>query len=306
MEPQSNADGPERQAAPPDRGTPEVSVIVPTYNRVAWLAEAVGSVLNQRYRRYELVVVDDGSTDGTADYLGALRAAGAARVLRMAHCGMPGAVRNRGAEIARGRYLAFLDCDDLWRHDKLVRQLALMRATGCRLSHTRELWLRNGTVVSQRKQRHRRSGHLFTDALRKCIIGPSTTMIQTQTFREAGGFREDLEIAEDYELWLRLTARLQVAYLDEALTIKRGGSPDQLSAKYDQIEGFRIAALERLLESRAFGRDELESAATSEYRRKCRIYAEGCRKHGRTAEAAETEARCRALLERLRAAGARW
>jgi hypothetical protein len=93
---------------------------------------------------------------------------------------------------------------------------------------------------------------IFEDALKKCIIGPSTVLMEASLFREAGGFREDLEIAEDYELWLRITSRYSVAYLDEALTVKRAGHPGQLSEKYGSIEYFRIKALEPLVDSRWF------------------------------------------------------
>ncbi len=322
---QPTGDSADRQAAGRRRARelgPEVSVIIPTYNRRAALTEAVASVLNQSFRCYELIVVDDGSSDDTAAYLRVLSGFPSVRCLRIPHCGMPGAVRNRGAAAAAGRYLAFLDSDDLWRHDKLARQTALMRASGCALSHTRELWVRGGAVVSQRKQRHRRAGYVFPEALRKCIIGPSTAMMSTVLFRHSGGFREDLEIAEDYELWLRLTAQVEVAYLNEPLTVKRGGASDQLSAKYSQIEGFRIAALEQLLEQGAFDesagvagratpaarrsgaaaagyRPPVAAAALAEYRRKCRIYAEGCRKRGRAEEAAALEARAAALLARF-------
>ena len=299
-----------------DGRPPLVSVIVPTYNRRAALSEALASVLNQSYRRFEMIVVDDGSDDDTREFLAAHDGA-PLRTMRIEHCGMPGAVRNRGAEVARGRYLAFLDSDDLWRHDKLARQTAYMRASGCRISHTRELWVRDGEVVSQRKQRHRRAGFVFHDSLRKCIIGPSTTMITAELFHAHGGFREDLEVAEDYELWLRITAAEEVGYLSDTLTVKRGGASDQLSAKYAQIEGFRITALAQLLERRVFAGSHagghagghagnhddpdcsLEAAAAAEYARKCRIFAAGCRKHGRPEEAQACESRAAELLNRI-------
>ncbi len=263
---------------------PLVSVVVPTYNRLSLLQEAVGSVLAQSFRDRELIVVDDGSTDGTEAYGQALRGTGV-RYLRRRHSGRPGAVRNAGAALARGRFLAFLDSDDLWLSEKLELQLSRLREqAGVRICHTRELWLRQGRRVSQSGQRHRREGDLFADSLRKCIIGPSTVLVDRALFQAAGGFREDLEIAEDYELWLRLTAREKVTYLDRPLVVKRAGHPGQLSEKYGQIEIFRIRALLLFLGDQTLPAENRRLAA-AELARKCRIHAAGCRKRGREEEA---------------------
>jgi len=290
---------------------PLVSVVIPTYNRASAVAEAVGSVLAQTFENFELIVVDDGAEDATGarraamgseakDPGGFSRASHPRRLrLSIAHIGMPGAVRNRGAAIARGTYLAFLDSDDLWSPAKLEKQAGLMSALArepnaedrMRISHTRELWLRDGSVVSQAGQKHRREGDIFRDSLKKCVIGPSTVVLERALFAEYGGFREDLEIAEDYELWVRIASKERIAYLDEELTIKRGGRPDQLSGKYGQIEIFRLRALRDLLDSGFFeGNDDRKREATEEFARKCRIYAAGCRKRGKIAEAVEYEA----------------
>ena len=293
---------------------PLVSVIIPTYNRAALLREAVDSVLAQSYAPLELIVVDDGSTDATA---ASLRSVRGLRLVRQDHTGMPGQARNAGACVARGKYLAFLDSDDLWLPHKLAVQVAAAQAAGDAVNHTRERWLRAGRIVSQRGQRHRRSGDLFADSLRKCIIGPSTVLLRREVFERAGGFREDLQIAEDYELWLRLTARHPVGYVGRESVIKRAGHGDQLSERYGHIELFRLRALRDLLEHNGRQRYEsapahgraagsirpnawLEGAAAcftppqraagaAELARKARIYAAGCRKRGRDTEAAHYE-----------------
>ena len=134
---------------------------------------------------------------------------------------------------------------------------------------------------------------MFADALKKCVIGPSTVLIRRDCWEESGGFREDLEIAEDYELWLRMTAREPVGYLDRPLTVKRAGNWEQLSEKYGQIEIFRIEALRNLVESRWFEKKTdggIQSEAAAELVRKCRIYAQGCRKRGKSEEAERFEA----------------
>ncbi len=264
---------------------PLVSVVIPTYNRAHLVRAAVESVLAQTYRPLELIVVDDGSTDATGRVLAAC---GSVRVVRQTHTGMPGQARNAGARLARGEYLAFLDSDDLWLPQKLELQVAAATAGGEVLHHTRERWERSGRVVSQRAQRHRRCGDLFLDSLRKCVIGPSTVLLRRAVFAAAGGFREHLQIAEDYELWLWLTARYPVGYLERALVIKRAGHGDQLSERYGQIEIFRLQALRALLEGGRLPAHR-QAAAGAELARKALIYAAGCRKRGRPQEARRYE-----------------
>ncbi|MBN2049188.1 MAG: glycosyltransferase family 2 protein, partial [Spirochaetales bacterium] len=145
-----------------------------------------------------------------------------------------------------------------------------------------------GREVSQASQKHRREGDVFEDALTKCIIGPSTVMMEADLFRETGGFDENLEIAEDYEYWLRITSRISVGYLHEILTVKRAGDWHQLSEKYGQIEIFRLRALKGLVD-RGFFPPERRALARAELANKCRIYAAGCRKRGKNEEAAEYE-----------------
>lgn len=265
------------------------------------LCEAAGSILGQSYRDFELIVVDDGSTDGAARIATKglearapaspepprMTAPDAFRYIRLDHTGMPGAVRNRGAEVARGRYLAFLDSDDLWLPQKLKLQTALMLDDpSCRISHTRELWLRGGKTVSQASQKHKRSGRLFEDSLVKCIIGPSTVMIEKGLFCQNGGFREDLEIGEDYELWLKITSKEEIGYLDQPLTVKRAGHPDQLTSKYGYIEHFRIEAIRGLVDSDFFAGNDLKKAVT-ELSRKCLIYADGAEKRDKFDQVSE-------------------
>lgn len=270
--------------------TPEVSVVIPTYQRKELLRAAVDSVLAQTFQAIELIVVDDCSTDGSAEYLEALgrRERRVRPLLLDRHIGLPGAVRNRGIEEATGALVAFLDSDDRWLPEKLSLQVPLHRKDGFRLTHTRERWLRKGREVSQKGQTHRRRGDIFEDALVKCTIGPSTAMVDRGLLEEVGGFDEELEVAEDYELWLRITARERVGYLDLPLTEKHAGHGDQLSEKYGQIEGFRIEALRRVI-ARGVLEGSRAPAARRELARKLLIYAAGARKRGRSEEASLLE-----------------
>jgi glycosyltransferase involved in cell wall biosynthesis len=271
---------------------PLVSAVIPSWNRLAMLREAVESVRAQTLRDLEILVVDDGSDDGTWDWLEGQSGAPTGpdlRPLRRERRGGPAAARNLGAAAARGRYLAFLDSDDLWRADKLARQLPLLEADGTLgLCHSDELWLRGGRELHQKPKHEKRGGRIFAHCLPMCRISPSAALLPRAVFEALGGFDEELEVAEDYELWLRLTCRYEVGFVADPLTVKRGGHPGQLSERYGQIEPFRVEALRRVLE-RAPLDEEQRGLALEELARKCRIVAAGCRKRGREDEAARYE-----------------
>jgi len=270
---------------------PLITAVIPVYNRPAQILEALDSVLSQTYRPLEIIIGDDGSEDHTLESLRAyIEESGAApgaeiRVLELDHSGYPGLVRNRCASEAKGEFLAFLDSDDLWKPDKLRLQYETLHRDnpGCLISHTREEWNRSGKIVSQSGMTHKREGDIFSDSLKKCIIGPSTVMVSADLYARTGGFREDLEIAEDYEYWLRLTSSQSVGYLDEPLTVKRAGHDDQLSEKYGQIEIFRIQGLKDLVDGGYFG-DGYASQAARELSRKCMVYGRGCLKRDKLEE----------------------
>ena len=265
--------------------SPLVSVIIPVYNRFELAKEAVSSVLGQTFRSLELIIVDDGSTDMTPILATYFREDTRVKYIRINHSGMPGFVRNKGVETAKGKYLAFLDSDDLWMESKLEKQVVFLgKNSAIKVVHTREAWVRNGKTISQAGFNHRRFGDIFSDALEKCIIGPSTVLLESNLYRELRGFRDDLEIAEDYELWLRLADSNSIGYIDEPLITKRAGHVGQLSEKYGQIEIFRIRGLKKLVEQHYFTIENQKSAEL-ELAKKCRIYAAGCRKRNKVEEA---------------------
>ena len=262
---------------------PLFSVIIPTFDRLPMLQEAVQSVRQQTEDRWELLVVDDGSTDGTDRWL---RTQPDIRPLGHSAPRGPSAARNLGAAHARGEYLAFLDSDDLFLPHKLELQAAaLAHDPGAPLCHGNELWRRNGKELRQKKKHEKRGGRIFSHCLPMCRISPSASVIQRRCFEELGGFDEDIEIAEDYELWLRLTCRHRVSFVPRPVIIKRGGHPDQLSEKYGQIEKFRIEALRRVIARAPLDADQ-RAEARETLRTKCEIYALGCLKRGRPEEAA--------------------
>ncbi len=276
--------GPRRAERPGETdptGWPTVSAIIPTYNRLAFLREAVDSVLRQTYRHFELIVVDDGSGDGTRDFVQSLT--GPVRYVFQPNVG-PAAARNRGIACARGELLAFLDSDDLWLPAKLQRQVAYMTAhPEALICHTDEIWIRRGVRVNPRKKHRKRGGWIFESCLPLCIVSPSSVMMRRAFFETVGGFDEAFPACEDYELWLRASLRVAFHYLDEKLVVKRGGHAGQLSRQWG-LDRYRVQALLKLLDDPALT-PEHRPGVERVLREKCRILEQGFRKRGKDREA---------------------
>jgi len=266
--------------------TLDVGVIIPTWNRRAMVREAVASVLAQREVACELIVVDDGSTDGAAEELtliattSAPQAGVAMRVLRTIENRGVAAARNTGVGAARADLIAFLDSDDLWAPDKLKYQVDFMRDNpACQLAQTGEVWLRAGRRVNPGRRHQKRSGDIFLDSLRTCLISPSAVIVRTELFRAVGGFDETLTAAEDYDLWLRLLRDYPVGLIDKPLVTRRAGHRGQLSAEVPALDRFRILALLKLL-ARPGMSGERRRAVCEVLAEKCRIYARGLARRG--------------------------
>ncbi|MBN2140199.1 MAG: glycosyltransferase family 2 protein [Desulfovibrionaceae bacterium] len=259
-----------------------VSVVIPTFNRAGLVPDAVRSVLGQGHADLECLVVDDGSTDGT---LRVLEAVGdnRLRIIRQGRRGVS-AARNRGLAEARGEVLALLDSDDYWLPEKLTRQLAFMAATGHEISQTNEIWLRRGRRVNPGARHEKPDGACFERSLDLCCVSPSCAMFTRRLWEEVGPFDERLPACEDYDLWLRVCLGHRVGLLDQALVVRRGGRPDQLSASVGCLDIYRAYAILKAHGSGCLDPDQ-GRAALLELEKKARIYVEGCRKRGRRGEA---------------------
>jgi len=258
-----------------------VSVIIPTFDRRSMVGYAVESVLKQSYTRYELIVVDDGSKDGSVERL--QRYGSRVTLLSQPHCGVA-AARNSGARWSGGRYLAFLDSDDLWHPSKLETQVDFMgRNPGVQICQTEEIWVRNGVRVNPKKRHHKPSGDIFRASLELCLVSPSAVMMTRELFMRLGGFDETFDVCEDYDLWLRIAVDTPVPLISEPLVVKRGGHGDQLSRSTWGLDRFRILALEKLLRSGLRG--EKRRWAMEVLVGKVAILAQGARKRGRESEA---------------------
>lgn len=214
---------------------PLVSVVIPTYNRAGIICETIDNVFQQTYRDFELIVVDDGSTDDTQSRL--LQYGNRIQVIRQENRG-PAVARNRGARAARGEILAFQDSDDLWMPTKLERQVSVLETDSslpCCLSnialgvvdgkeftsfaqsliypkHDEGIWLNVADVLATRFL-------LFTQAV----------AIRREVFQKLGGFDESLRYLEDYDLPLRLSFMGPWGFIREPMVTYRKGSSSSFS-----------------------------------------------------------------------------
>jgi len=223
----------------------KISVIIPTYNREISLERAIDSVLEQTYRNFELIVIDDGSTDNTVSIIRKFRKR--IRYYSRLHGGVSSA-RNLGLEKSEGTWVAFLDSDDYWLPRKLERQMqCLTENPRWLVLQTDEKWIRHGTVVNPMNKHRKYSGWIFRQCLPLCIVSPSAVIVHQKVFNDVGVFDESLPVCEDYDLWLRIALKYEIGLLPEKLIVKTGGHADQLSKKYWGMDRYRVLALEKIL-----------------------------------------------------------
>ena len=259
----------------------DISVIIPTYNRKNTLPRAVESVLNQTYKPVEIIIVDDGSTDGTKEWFSEMYPL--VHYIYQVNSGVSSA-RNTGINSARGDWIALLDSDDEWLPDKLELQVKLLQNNAeLRFCHTNEIWIRNGVRINQMKKHQKYGGNIFKKCLDICRISPSSSLFHTSVIKDVGLFDESLDVCEDYDLWLRITAKYPVLFLDQPLIKKFGGHTDQLSRVFGGIEQYRIRSLEKILTSKSLSGSQSE-AAKDMLIHKLQIYAKGLKKREKNTE----------------------
>ena len=260
-----------------------VSVIIPTHQRRDWVLRAIESVQRQRFRDWELIVMDDGSEDGTyavVNRMGDNRI----RCLRQPKRGVS-AARNHGIRRARYDWIAFLDSDDSWRPRKLERQLEALEAEPAyRACFTEEIWIRNGVRVNQKKHHRKQGGWIYPLCLPLCVISPSSILLHRMVLSQIGLFDESFPVCEDYELWLRLCSRQPMLFIPEPLIVKTGGHADQLSRSRWGMDRFRVRALQKILSAGTLS-PRLRRLSIEELKRKAEILASGCEKRGKIEEA---------------------
>ena len=233
-----------------------VSAVIPTFNRGHCLLRAINSILAQTTPVDEIIVVDDGSNDKTYDLLvksELLDMRGQLPNIRYLYQENKGvsAARNLGIKEAENEYIALLDSDDAWAETKIERQALKLEKKNfsCRITHTEEIWLKDGQRINPKKKHKKSGGFIFEKCLPLCCISPSSVLLHRTLFDDYGFFDEKLPACEDYDMWLRLCAFEEVLFVEEALTIKYGGHADQLSRAFWGMDRFRVQALEKLINS---------------------------------------------------------
>ncbi len=259
-----------------------VSVIIPTYNRGWIVKESILSVLAQTFQDFELIVVDDGSTDHTQAILDEFQ--DRIEVIHQKNSGVS-AARNHGVAAAKGKLIAFLDSDDLWMPGKLAIQTEFFASNpDIRICQTDEIWIRNGCRINPKKYHKKPSGEIFLPSLALCLVSPSAVMMEKVFFTLMGGFDETLPACEDYDFWLRIGCKYHVSLIPQPLVIKRGGHEDQLSG-VPGLDRYRIRSLSKILETENLTPIQFQKTVEM-LNAKIDIYANGCIKRGNLEEAA--------------------
>jgi len=261
-----------------------ISVIIPVYNRAHLVGRAIDSVLRQTAQAFEILVIDDGSTDQTS--LAMQTYGHQIKYIRQENLGVS-AARNRGIKEARGDWLAFLDSDDEWLKEKLEQAYDFNRHNPhYHIFQSEELWIRNGRRVNPKRKHQKTGGWIFRESLPLCIVSPSAVLIQRTVFDRVGLFDEHFPVCEDYDLWLRILRHYPIGLDKRPGIIKYGGHADQLSAQYWGMDRWRILAMEKHL-SAPLQKIELRKALLQEIIRKLAILISGAKKRGRNWEELE-------------------
>lgn len=283
------------------------SIIIPTYNRGELLRRALISVLKQKTSasnlklklKFEVIIVDDGSTDGTKEMIADLIVANDAidndaidvnYIRSEKNYGVSWA-RNQGITISKGEWICFLDSDDEWLKNKLLMTYEYHIANPhIKIIHGNEIWIRNGIRVNQMKKHQKYGGYIFEKCLPLCLISPSAVAIHRDVFVDRGVFREDFIVCEDYELWLRITHKYQIGFIDKPIIVKYGGHQDQLSKKYVAMDYYRVVAMFDFLNQNYLLIDEqTKELILKEIIFKSEVLLNGYRKHNNFANTDKTD-----------------
>jgi glycosyltransferase involved in cell wall biosynthesis len=196
--------------------SPFVSVIIPTFNRLELVKQTIESVREQSFQDYEIIVVNDGCTDGTAEWLSTQDNL---VVVNQANSGIAMS-RNNGAAISCGKWLAFLDHDDLWARDKLKVQVDFVKSNP-EVGLVAACHVRLGTKYSTSGIPKWIKGDLLVKAFSESFIHTSSVMIRRDVFEEIGGFPSHYRFADEFDVWLKIAAGYPIAYADQPLVFIR-------------------------------------------------------------------------------------
>lgn len=225
---------------------PLFSVIIPVYNRYDQVKRAIDSVLSQTFTDYELIVVDDGSTDRTSEIESLYH--GKLRFIKQPNLGVS-AARNLGIKHSKSAHITFLDSDDEWNRRKLeCHKYFINHNPRIRIHQCDDIWFRSGKRVNMSTRYTKMEGDIFTRSLELCAISPSSVSMASELFNEYGMFDEEMPACEDYDLWLRITPFENAGLINEKLITRYSGHNDQLSAVFQGMDRFRVYSILKLLD----------------------------------------------------------
>ena len=226
----------------------KISVVIPTLNRINTLQRAVDSVINQTYKPAEIIIVDNGSSDGTLKFL--REQYPKITTLTENKIGVSSA-RNKGIKKSINQWIALLDSDDAWHPRKLEIQTSMLDSAlkEYNLIHTDEIWFRNNKHINQMKKHKKQGGYIFERCLSLCCISPSSVLFKKNILDKVGLFDESLPVCEDYDMWLKICSSEEVLFAQDKLTYKYGGHKDQLSKSYWGMDRFRIKSIENIIKN---------------------------------------------------------
>ena len=226
----------------------KISVVIPTLNRINTIQRALDSVINQTYKPAEIIVVDNGSSDGTLKFL--REQYPKITILTENKIGVSSA-RNKGIKKSINQWIALLDSDDAWHPRKLEIQTSMLDSAlkEYNLIHTDEVWFRNNKHINQMKKHKKQGGYIFERCLSLCCISPSSVLFKKNILDKVGLFDESLPVCEDYDMWLKICSSEEVLFAQDKLTYKYGGHKDQLSKSYWGMDRFRIKSIENIIKN---------------------------------------------------------
>jgi glycosyltransferase involved in cell wall biosynthesis len=219
--------------------TPKVSVLISSYNFGRYIGTALESVRLQTHQDFEAVVVDDGSTDDSLAVIGRYLDDDRFRLVRQRHVGQARA-KNRGIEESRGEFIAFLDADDYWLPHKLERQLRQLRDPGVGVVFSRRTLIDEEGQPFARPSDPMPSGFVLNEMFRQNFVCFSTAMIRRQVVEHVGWFDERLDLAIDYDFWLRAATHYDFAFVDEPLAAYRIGHANLSRRQLDRLHFARF------------------------------------------------------------------
>jgi glycosyltransferase involved in cell wall biosynthesis len=223
-----------------DKKVPTASVIIPSYNRAHIVGQAILSVLNQTYQDFEIIIVDDGSTDNTESVVNNFNDFRIRYIRHEVNRGAS-AARNSGIWAARSECIGFLDSDDEWLTEKLAKQIFKLQSSEDKVAlvYTGEILVENGVENPLKRKKRSISGNVFERLLQSDFIGTcSSVMVRASAIKKIGGFDEQLISREDWDLWLRISQNYKIACIPERLIIRHIGGHSRISTSLRRtIEG---------------------------------------------------------------------